>query len=68
MGRGSRGISKSGVGSWVNGGTCHSLKYRKLQVEPAVGVCWGQGDESMRSVVAMLQGMSHGQPLTKDVL
>lgn len=55
------------MGSWENGGTCHSLKYRKLQVEPAVGVCSG-GDESMRSLVATLQEMSYGQPLTKDVL
>lgn len=31
-------------------------------------MCVGAGDESMRSVVATLQGVPHGQPLTKDVL
>lgn len=55
--------------NWVNGGICHLLQNRKFQMELAAGICGcGGRNESMRSVVAMLQLMSHRQNLLKDIL
>lgn len=53
------------MGNWVNGGTYCSLKYRKVLVEQVWG--WGCND-SMRSLVAILQLMSHGQSPSGCVL
>lgn len=55
------------MGNWVNGDTCHSLKYRKLQVEQAMCVRGGGGC-GLKSVVSTLQLMSCGQSLSRDVL
>lgn len=50
--------------NWVNDGNCHSLKYRKVHVEQV----WGGTDESMRSLMDVLQLLSHGQSPSGDVL